>query len=148
MATKKQEQWSWEKKCRQFGSTSRESRGRVQLSHHTGRALEREQQMPSAEAVSRKTGGWRYPVSWMTFPAPPGSCWNCLLLFLTSSGILTMNPKSPEHISFSGNPSEPSQHHVIFISLFWHVSGGIMMTCFYDSPWLDSLRSRTVLKTS
>lgn len=80
--------------------------------------------MPSAEAVSRKTGGWRYPVSWMTFPAPPGSCWSRLPLFLTSSGILTMNPKSPEHVSFSGNPREPNQHHVISISILtcirWH----------------------------
>lgn len=40
------------------------------------------------------------------------------------------SPKSPEHVSFPGNLKEPCQQHVVFISLLWHVSGGIMMIRF------------------
>lgn len=42
------------------------------------------------------------------------------------------SPKSPEHVSSPGNLKESHQHHVIFISLLWHISGGITMICFYD----------------
>lgn len=45
--------------------------------------------------------------------------------------------KSPEPVSSPGNLKEPHQHHVIFISLLWHISGGIIMICFYDLSWLN-----------
>ena len=71
----------------------------------------------------------------------PSSARQLLKLFPALSHFLVYpchtphSPTSPEHVSSPGNLKESHQHHVMFISLFWLISGGIMMICFHDLSW-------------
>ena len=73
-ATTQQEQWRRERNTARLWPPGRRKQTQSAAESPYWQSNSEGAADAAAEATSRKTGGWRYTMSWVTSAAPPGSC--------------------------------------------------------------------------